>query len=79
MSSYTVLTACLHSNAHYRPHSHAGLSTHLILKGSLTITYPKDDKPTRTTYSEGARLDVEAGREHEVWIGPDGCTYVIGE
>ena len=27
----------------------------------------------------GDRIDVDAGKVHEVWIGPEGCTYVIGE
>ncbi|KAJ4386460.1 hypothetical protein N0V93_009356 [Gnomoniopsis smithogilvyi] len=67
------------SNAHYSPHSHAGLTTHLILKGELTITYPKDENPTKQTFSVGDRIDVEAGRVHEVWMGKEGCTYVIGE
>ncbi|KAI1357795.1 hypothetical protein F5Y08DRAFT_346364 [Xylaria arbuscula] len=66
-------------NAHYSPHSHNGLTTHLIVRGQLTITYPKDENPTRTTHSVGDRVDVDARRVHEVWIGPQGCTYVIGE
>lgn len=67
------------SNAHYKPHSHSGLTTHLILHGELTITYPNDASPTKTTYSAGDRIDVEAGHVHEVWVGDEGCTYVIGE
>ncbi|CAN8101836.1 unnamed protein product [Discula destructiva] len=66
-------------NAHYTPHAHAGLTTHLILKGELTITYPRDKNPTKQNYGIGDRIDVDAGRVHEVWIGKDGCTYVIGE
>jgi hypothetical protein len=66
-------------NAHYPPHSHNGLTTHLILNGQLTITYPKDAKPEQTTYGVGDRIDVDAGRVHEVWVGGEGCTYVIGE
>ncbi|KAI0835382.1 hypothetical protein F5Y06DRAFT_276073 [Hypoxylon sp. FL0890] len=66
-------------NAHYKSHSHAGLTTHLILNGQLTITYPKDPNPEKKTYTVGDRIDVEAGRVHEVWIGSEGCTYVIGE
>jgi hypothetical protein len=65
--------------AHYAPHSHSGLTTHLILRGELTITYPQDTTPKRETFGPGSRLDVDAGREHEVWIGSKGCTYVIGE
>lgn len=72
------LTIC-HSNAHYSPHSHGGLTTHLILKGQLTITFPQDETPEKKTYGVGDRIDVEAGRVHEVWMGSEGCTYVIGE
>ncbi|CZR63532.1 uncharacterized protein PAC_13429 [Phialocephala subalpina] len=61
------------------PHSHRGLTTHLILSGQLTITYPKDENPEKKTYGVGDRIDVEAGRVHEVWMGNEGCTYVIGE
>ncbi|KAI1755854.1 hypothetical protein F4782DRAFT_372393 [Xylaria castorea] len=60
-------------------HSHNGLTTHLIVDGQLTITYPKDASPSKTTYSVGDRVDVEARRLHEVWVGPQGCTMVIGE
>ncbi|KAF1808939.1 hypothetical protein P152DRAFT_461990 [Eremomyces bilateralis CBS 781.70] len=66
-------------DAHYPPHSHSMLTTHLILYGSLTITYPDDEAPTKETFGEGARVDVAAGRKHEVWTGGEGCTYVIGE
>lgn len=68
------------SNAHYPPHSHSGLTTHLIRQGELTIIYPKDDpESARQTFGPGARLDVPAGKVHEVWIGSEGCQYVIGE
>lgn len=67
----------------YPPHSHAGLTTHVILRGQLTIAYPEDEDPEqrsrKTTYGVGDRIDVEAGRVHEVWMGAEGCTYVIGE
>ena len=66
-------------NAHYTPHSHDGLTTHLIRRGALTITYPKDERPTKETFGVGDRVDVEAGRVHEVWMGDEGCEYVIGE
>jgi hypothetical protein len=66
-------------NAHYPPHRHNGLTTHLILNGELTITYPDDQEPRKETFGPGARLDVDAKRLHEVWMGEGGCTYVIGE
>jgi len=51
----------------------------LILNGSLTITYPREENAEKVTYGVGDRIDVDAGKVHEVWIGPEGCTYVIGE
>ncbi|KAK1763574.1 hypothetical protein QBC33DRAFT_241245 [Phialemonium atrogriseum] len=68
-------------NAYYSPHTHPGPTTHLILRGELTIAYPADARPGETTtrHGVGDRIDVEAGRVHEVWAGREGCTYVIGE
>ncbi|KAH8594074.1 hypothetical protein B0O99DRAFT_652955 [Bisporella sp. PMI_857] len=66
-------------NSHYSPHAHAGRTTHLILKGSLKMKYPEEKDAAITELGVGARWDVDAGKVHEVWIGPEGCTYVIGE
>ncbi|KAL9012746.1 MAG: hypothetical protein Q9173_002509 [Seirophora scorigena] len=66
-------------NAHYSLHSHRGLTTHLVLRGALTIAFPNDPDLGKKTYGVGDRIDVEAGRMHEVWMGDDGCEYVIGE
>ena len=59
-------------NAHYHPHSHSGLTTHLVRRGELTITYPKDENPGKETFGVGARIDVAAGKVHEVWMGKEG-------
>ncbi|KAI4115803.1 MAG: hypothetical protein LQ345_003674 [Seirophora villosa] len=66
-------------NAHYSLHSHRGLTTHLVLRGALTIAFPNDPDLGKKTYGVGDRIDVEAGSMHEVWMGDDGCEYVIGE
>ncbi|KAA6414849.1 MAG: hypothetical protein FRX48_01599 [Lasallia pustulata] len=66
-------------NAYYSPHSHSSLTTHLILRGALTISYPDDAEPSKETFGPGARVDVDASRRHEVWMGEGGCEYVIGE
>lgn len=78
MQNARLMMVC-HRNSHYKPHSHRGLTTHLILSGQLTIIYPEDKDPKKTTFGVGERIDVDAGKVHEVWIGPEGCTYVIGE
>ncbi len=43
------------------------------------MTYPDDPDAKRETLGVGERWDVEADRKHEVWVGKEGCTYVIGE
>ncbi|KAH8102843.1 hypothetical protein BXZ70DRAFT_1006035 [Cristinia sonorae] len=65
--------------AYYKPHSHNGITTHLILSGNLTICYPEDDPGKKETHGAGERLDVPANKVHEVWVGDEGCTMVIGE
>ena len=66
-------------NAYYPPHTHSGVTTHLILNGEFTVMYPDDKEPKKETFGPGARIDVDANRRHEVWMGKEGCTYVIGE
>jgi len=57
----------LNSNAHYPPHKHSDLTTHLILRGALTISYPKSDDPAKKeTFGVGDRIDVGKGVIHEV-------------
>jgi len=74
----TLQYSSFHRNAHYPPHSHSGLTTHLILRGSITMQYP-DENHAKETLGVGARWDVDAGKRHEVWVGNSGATYVIGE
>ncbi|MBA7494112.1 hypothetical protein ES702_04681 [subsurface metagenome] len=45
----------------------------------MTVCYPEEDRGKKETFGVGARVDVEAGRVHEVWMGGEGCEYVIGE
>ena len=47
----------------------------------MTISYPRDERPEieEKTFGVGERVDVEAGRVHEVWMGREGCEYVVGE
>jgi hypothetical protein len=45
----------------------------------MTIWYPEEESREKQNFSAGARIDVAAGRVHEVWIGKDGCTMIIGE
>lgn len=70
------------SNAYYSPHRHGDVTTHLVRHGTFTVNYPEDNtngEVKKETFGPGARIDVPAGKLHEVWIGPEGCEYVIGE
>ena len=45
----------------------------------MTMRYPNDTDPKKETLGVGERWDVDAQKVHAVWVGPSGCTYVIGE
>ncbi|KOS47486.1 hypothetical protein ACN38_g1600 [Penicillium nordicum] len=69
------------SNAYYSPHSHSGLTTHLIRRGSLTITYPDDNvklyngEVKKETFRVGERVDVPAGKVHEEVLNNLSCMH----
>lgn len=75
----TCLCPIFCRNAHYPPHRHSGLTTHLILSGKFTVSFPEDTPDAKEAFGPGARIDVPAKKAHEVWMGNEGCTYVIGE
>ena len=72
-------------------HTHSTLTTHLILRGEITL---REEGNAMKTFKQGDRVDVGANVKHEAWVGPQvpiprrfercsdqvkGCTYVIGE
>ncbi|HUL35090.1 MAG TPA: cupin domain-containing protein [Candidatus Eisenbacteria bacterium] len=62
-------------NVDYPEHQHRAESTHIILKGEMTLTMNGESK----TYRNGDRCDLPAGIRHSARIGPQGCRYLIGE
>ncbi|KZT29521.1 hypothetical protein NEOLEDRAFT_1145228 [Neolentinus lepideus HHB14362 ss-1] len=71
-------------NTYYSPHTHGGVTTHLILSGEFTVAFPSSKKGVRLeeevkkeTFGPGARIDVGAGQLHEVWIGEEGSGDTI--
>ncbi|KAH7312036.1 hypothetical protein BKA65DRAFT_159227 [Rhexocercosporidium sp. MPI-PUGE-AT-0058] len=74
-----VITWTDYPNTYYSPHSHENLTTHLVLKGEMVVLFPDDKEPVKKSFGAGERVDIAAGRKHEVWIGKEGCTSVIGE
>lgn len=61
--------------AFYPDHTHATLTAHVILEGSMTLTCQGVTK----TYQPGDRVDVPAETVHSARMGADGCRYLIGE
>ena len=59
----------------YGGHTHAVETTHIILRGELTLTMDGESK----TYRAGDRCDVPANAVHSAKMGPRGCRYLIGE
>jgi len=45
----------------------------------MTVAYPEKKDVEKQMFGVGDRVDVQASDVHEVWMGPEGCTYIIGE
>ena len=61
--------------AHYPDHTHHGITAHIVIEGSITVT----SEGKTATYGPGDRFDVPAGTVHSASVGPEGCLYIIGE
>lgn len=62
-------------NAYYDEHTHESLSAHIIIEGQMEL---KMDGKTHVC-GPGDRVDVPAKTVHTAKMGPEGCTYVVGE
>lgn len=59
----------------YPAHAHKGKVAIYITQGSVTFWFGQEE----VVLPAGARFDVPVGVEHVAKVGPDGCTYVVGE
>jgi quercetin dioxygenase-like cupin family protein len=50
------------------PHTHPTITTHLVVKGKITL---QEEGKKKQTYKKGDRADVGANVEHEAWIGDE--------
>ncbi len=68
-------------NAYYKPHAHDGLTTHLLLKGSIEVGLPEKmgEEGEKGRHGLGERVDIPPNTAHEVWVGSEGATMVIGK
>ena len=62
-------------NTLYRNHVHSVHTTHVILRGQMSVKMRGASK----TYREGDRIDVPPGRNHSAQVGPAGCSYLTAE
>jgi len=62
-------------NIYYPGHTYANETTHVILRGEMTLIIGGETR----TYRTGERCDVPAGTLHAARMGPVGCRYLIGE
>jgi quercetin dioxygenase-like cupin family protein len=59
----------------YPEHAHRGRVKFYVVKGSISMNIDGVEH----TISEGGHIDVPIGAPHTAVVGPDGCTYVVGE
>jgi quercetin dioxygenase-like cupin family protein len=59
----------------YTPHLHKGRVTFYITKGEIAV----DILGKKLLITEGKRLDVPPAVIHSAKVGPQGCSFVVGE
>ncbi len=63
-------------NTFYAEHTHKKDTAHVILQGEMVIEM---QGKLPQVYFSGQRVDVPALLTHSAEIGPEGCTYLVGE
>jgi len=59
----------------YPPHKHKDKVSFYIVDGSINLII--DDK--NIELKKGDRFDVPPNTKHTAKVGPEGCTYLVGE
>ena len=59
----------------YPAHAHKGKVSFFVSAGSITMKLDNNEVLVQT----GERMDVPVGEIHTAVVGPDGCTFVVGE
>lgn len=62
-------------NVAYDAHAHPTRTAHIVLRGWIEITADG----TAHRLAVGDRFDVPAGAMHSARVGPEGCSYLVGE
>ncbi|MCA9351152.1 hypothetical protein KC929_00045 [Patescibacteria group bacterium] len=61
-------------NVEYEEHEHQGRVSFYVVEGSVTFMDGID-----RTVSAGERFDVPPKVKHSAKVGPEGCTYIVGQ
>jgi quercetin dioxygenase-like cupin family protein len=61
-------------NTVYEEHTHQGKVSFYVIKGMVSFSGGIDN-----VISIGERIDVPPGIKHSAIIGPEGCTYIVGQ
>jgi quercetin dioxygenase-like cupin family protein len=59
----------------YPMHAHPNVRKHIVVQGDMTVEINNEKKD----YQAGDEFTVEANTSHAAVMGPEGCTYVVGE
>ncbi len=59
----------------YPEHTHDCIFDHIVMSGSISLTM----NGTTHNLKPGDRGPVPKGVVHSAQVGPEGCTYVMGE
>ncbi len=62
-------------NAVYNEHHHKDKVKLSIVSGSITFTIDEEEK----TLTAGKTLSIPPQTNHSAVVGPNGCTYIVGE
>ena len=63
-------------NTEYPPHSHKGRVSFYIKEGCVTLNFGMGNG---IMLCKGERCDVIPGKQHSAKVGPQGCSWVVGE
>ena len=58
-------------NDYLAPHSHKENHILVVTAGEMKLKL----KESEVTITPGDKITLPSGVEHEVWFGPEGCTY----
>ncbi len=59
----------------YPEHAHKGKVSFYIIQGDIDVVI----EGKKTSVKSGERMDVPVRAKHSAIVGPEGCTFIVGE